>query len=156
MYEAFFLSLLHQLSPPAASLQTCCSSSVLRTTKFKLCVLVRQAKLVAICVMQAVAKCRVEDPPRSSLSPAGAAASSSAPHSPPTHQGFQPKALRVHTVTFNMAKQNPQELPEELVGRAGCPAGLKKYDVVAVGTQESGNLQVCVHSRVYRRCAVSQ
>ena len=119
-------------------------------------VLVGQAKLVAICLMQAVAKRRVEDQPRSSLSPAGAAASSSAPHSPPTHQGFQPKALRVHTVTFNMAKQNPQELPEKLVGRAGCPAGLKKYDVVAVGTQESGNLQVSVHSRIYRWCAVSQ
>lgn len=58
------------------------------------------------------------------------------------HQGLQPRALRVHTVTFNMAKQNPQELPEQLLGRAGCPAGLKKYDVVVVGTQESGNLQV--------------
>lgn len=122
----------------------------------KAAVLVGQVKVVAICLMQTVAKCRVEDHPRSSLSPAGAAASSSAPHSPPTHQGFQPKALRVHTVTFNMAKQNPRELPEELVGRAGCPAGLKKYDVVAVGTQESGNLQVSIHSRTYRWCAVSQ
>lgn len=54
----------------------------------------------------------------------------------------QPKALRVHTVTFNMAKQNPQDLPEQLLGRAGCPTGLMKYDVVVVGTQESGNLQV--------------
>ena len=74
--------------------------------------------------------------------------SPSAPPTPPRHQGPQPRALRVHTVTFNMAKQSPQELPEELLGRAGCPAGLKKYDVVVVGTQESGNLQVILQYRV--------
>ena len=41
-----------------------------------------------------------------------------------------------------MAKQTPQALPDQLLGLAGCPPGLKKYDVVLVGTQESGNLQV--------------
>ena len=39
--------------------------------------------------------------------------------------------------------KTPTEVPDELVGRAGCPAGLTKYDIVVVGTQESGPLQVC-------------
>lgn len=86
---------------------------------------------------------RPEEGARSSLSPAGGLPSTSAPLSPPLQPGAsQPKALRVHAVTFNMAKQTPQALPDQLLGLAGCPPGLKKYDVVLVGTQESGNLQV--------------
>lgn len=54
----------------------------------------------------------------------------------------QPKALRVRVVTFNMNFKAPAEVPDELLGRAGCPDGLKKYDIVVVGTQESGPLQV--------------
>lgn len=52
------------------------------------------------------------------------------------------KALRVRIVTFNMNFKAPAEVPDELLGRAGCPDGLKKYDIVVVGTQESGPLQV--------------
>jgi hypothetical protein len=54
----------------------------------------------------------------------------------------QPKPLRVRAVTFNMAKKMPTDLPEELLGRAGCPEGLDKYDIVVIGTQESGSSQV--------------
>ncbi len=38
--------------------------------------------------------------------------------------------------------KTPTEVPEELLGRAGCPEGLTKYDIVVIGTQESGPIQV--------------
>lgn len=81
---------------------------------------------------------------RSSLSPAGGLPSAS-PHcsTTPSMAPQQPsKALRVRIVTFNMNFKAPAEVPDELLGRAGCPDGLKKYDIVVVGTQESGPLQV--------------
>ena len=88
--------------------------------------------------------CRgAEAPIRSILSPAGALPSVS-PHcsTTPSMAPKQPKALRVHIVTFNMNFKAPADVPDELLGRAGCPDGLKKYDIVVVGTQESGPLQV--------------
>lgn len=45
-----------------------------------------------------------------------------------------------------MARRTPTELPEELLGRAGCPDGLDKYDIVVIGTQESGSSQVSIHN----------
>lgn len=54
----------------------------------------------------------------------------------------QSKPLRVRVVTFNMNFKAPTEVPDELLGRTGCPDGLTKYDIVVVGTQESGPLQV--------------
>ncbi len=81
--------------------------------------------------------------PRSSLSPAGGSPSTSHHiHLPHLFGQSQPKPLRVRAVTFNMAKKMPTDLPEELLGRAGCPEGLDKYDIVVVGTQESGSSQV--------------
>ena len=94
--------------------------------------------------------CReLEAVPRSSLSPAGNAPSAS-PHCATTQAitPQQPKALRVRVVTFNMNFKAPTEVPDELLGRAGCPEGLKKYDIVVVGTQESGPLQVISFIRV--------
>lgn len=84
-----------------------------------------------------------ETVPRSSLSPAGGPPSAS-PHctSSPVSPLQQAKALRVRIVTFNMNFQAVTEVPDQLLGRAGCPEGLNKYDIVAVGTQESGPLQV--------------
>ncbi|DBA74244.1 TPA: Inositol polyphosphate phosphatase-like 1b [Trebouxia sp. C0004] len=82
------------------------------------------------------------EPPRSSLSPAGASPSTSHHiHRPHLFGQSQPKPLRVRAVTFNMAKKMPTDLPEELLGRAGCPEGLDKYDIVVIGTQESGSSQ---------------
>ncbi len=81
--------------------------------------------------------------PRSSLSPAGGSPSTSHHiHMPHLFGQSQPKPLRVRAVTFNMAKKMPTDLPEELLGRAGCPEGLDKYDIVVIGTQESGSSQV--------------
>ncbi len=83
--------------------------------------------------------------PRSSLSPAGGSPSTSHHiHMPHLFGQSQPKPLRVRAVTFNMAKKMPTDLPEELLGRAGCPEGLDKYDIVVIGTQESGSSQVTV------------
>ncbi|KAL0055091.1 hypothetical protein WJX82_006902 [Trebouxia sp. C0006] len=80
--------------------------------------------------------------PRSSLSPAGGSPSTSHHiHMPHLFGQSQPKPLRVRAVTFNMAKKMPTDLPEELLGRAGCPEGLDKYDIVVIGTQESGSSQ---------------
>ncbi|KAL0022453.1 hypothetical protein WJX79_002592 [Trebouxia sp. C0005] len=80
--------------------------------------------------------------PRSSLSPAGGCPSTSHHiHMPHLFGQSQPKPLRVRAVTFNMARRMPTDLPEELLGRAGCPEGLDKYDIVVVGTQESGSSQ---------------
>lgn len=89
--------------------------------------------------------CRLsEELPRSSLSPAGGHPSAS-PHcaaDTPSPPQAQPKPLRVRAVTFNMNFKTPTQLPEQLLGRAGCPEGLTKYDIVVVGTQESGPIQV--------------
>ena len=84
-----------------------------------------------------------EAPVRSSLSPAGAPPSAS-PHCTPFPfiPPQQSKPLRVRVVTFNMNFKAPTEVPDELLGRSGCPDGLTKYDIVVVGTQESGPLQV--------------
>lgn len=85
--------------------------------------------------------------PRSSLSPAGGAPSPSHHmHMPHLFGQLPPKPLRIRAVTFNMARRMPTELPEELLGRAGCPDGLDKYDIVVVGTQESGSSQVSTHN----------
>lgn len=85
--------------------------------------------------------------PRSSLSPAGGPPSAS-PHCTTTLLAplQQSKALRVRVVTFNMNFQAVTEVPDQLLGRAGCPPGLSKYDIVVVGTQESGPLQVILNA----------
>jgi len=67
----------------------------------------------------------------------------------------QPKPLRVRAVTFNMAKKMPTDLPEELLGRAGCPEGLDKYDIVVIGTQESGSSQVLIFLTKYTQAQQS-
>ena len=56
--------------------------------------------------------------------------------------GHPLQPLRVRAVTFNMNFKIPTTVPEVLLGRAGCPQGLTKYDIVVVGTQESGPIQV--------------
>lgn len=49
-----------------------------------------------------------------------------------------PASLRIRVVTFNMNFKQAGTVPEALLGRSGCPPGMAKYDLVIVGTQESG------------------
>ncbi len=53
-----------------------------------------------------------------------------------------PASLRIRVVTFNMNFKQAGTVPEALLGRSGCPPGMAKYDLVVVGTQESGPAKV--------------